>query len=467
MIENIILSHVLLDEEYMRKVLPYLKLEYFTEKHEQLVLEYTLKYIEKYNKCPSKQALVIDIDNAQVTNESLFAKVVDYIEGISIDEKQNDEWLINQTETFCKERALHNAIRESILLMDKNSKNKAGVGVIPSLVESALAVSFDNKIGHDYTENIKNRFDFYTTVEERIQFDIDLLNEVTSGGLPKKTFTVFMAGTGGGKSLTMCHMAAANIKAGKNVLYITLEMSEERIAERIDANLMDVNVSSLNSFTWEGFSSRIKKVFSSRTYGKLIIKEYPTSSASVSNFKHLLSELRLKKNFSPDIIYIDYINICASSRVKLGNSGVNSYTFVKTIAEEIRGLAVEFNIPIVSATQVNRTGFTDSDFDLENTSESFGLPATVDFMFGIISTDELVELSQIMFKQLKNRYNDINRKRRFVVGIDKAKMRLYNLEEEAQDDIVEDIPVMSKTTFGPRDDNDNKKISKEKFNGFR
>jgi replicative DNA helicase len=463
MIEHLIISRVLYDDEYTRKVLPFLKAEYFQEKSTQIIIEHINSYFQKYNVVPSKQALLVDIDNSQVANESVFKQIASTIEAFELDTVTQLQWIIDQTEDFCKERALHNAIRQSISIMDKDSK--IPVGAIPKLMEDALAVSFDTNVGHDFFMNLQERYEFYHLVEEKVPFDIDLLNTVTRGGCSRKTLTVLMAGTGGGKSLAMCHMAAANMRMGKNVLYITLEMSEERIAERIDANLLDTPIDDLMTLPWDTYNNRLTKI-KEKTTGRLIIKEYPTSSAGASNFRYLITELKQKKNFIPDIIYIDYINICSSSRVKIG-SNVNSYLYIKMIAEELRGLSVENNVPIITATQVNRVGYTDSDFGLENTSESFGLPATCDLMLGLISTDELAQLGQIMIKQLKNRYSDPDRKRRFVVGIDKPRMKLYNLEDSAQEDLVEDVAVMNTTTFGKRDEDDNKKFNKGKFSGFK
>ena len=369
---------------------------------------------------------------------------------------------MDSTEKWCQEKAIYNAIMKSIQILD--NKEKMSKGAIPQILSDALAVSFDTHIGHNFFDDSQSRYDFYHRKEERIEFNIEYLNRITKGGLPKKTLNILLAGTGVGKSLAMCSFAAGNLLAGKNVLYITMEMAEERIAERIDANLMNVTMGDLAEMTKESYDKKLEKI-SRKTNGKLIIKEYPTSSAGSANFRHLLNELKIKKNFIPDIIYIDYLNICASSRIKYG-SNINSYTLIKSIAEELRGLAVEFNVPILSATQTTRSGFTSSDIGLEDTSESFGLPATADFMIALISSEELESLNQIMIKQLKNRYSDPARYRRFVVGIDKSRMKLYDVEESAQDDIVDDRPLMDKTQFGQRDDDRNKKKSKFDIKNF-
>jgi predicted ATP-dependent serine protease len=350
------------------------------------------------------------------------------------------DWLLNQTEKFCQEKSVYNAIMESISILDDKTGKKTK-GAIPDILSNALAVSFDSHIGHDFIENYEERFDFYHRKEVRVEFDLDYFNEITRGGLPRKTLNIVISGTGVGKTLCMCHFASANLSAGLNVLYITMEMSEEKIAERIDANLLDISLENLSTLPKESYDKKMKRL-KEKTKGKLIIKEYPTACAGSGNFRHLLNELKIKKSFVPDIIYIDYLNICLSSRIKQGN-GINSYTYIKAIAEELRGLAVEYNVPIVSATQTTRSGYSNSDLGLEDTSESFGLPATADFMFALISTEELESLNQIMVKQLKNRYSDPSSNRRFVVGIDRSKMRLYNAEDNAQEDIV-DGPLSQK-----------------------
>ncbi len=453
-VEELIFSSLLHNEGYGRKVIPFLRTEYFTNKIDQTLFKTIYGYVERFNSFPSETALLIEIENTHTLTQDEYGLVKDKVE--KLENKQADlEWLVSQTEKFCKDRAIYNAISQSIKILDDKSTTQSP-NQIPKLLEEALAVSFDTQIGHDFFEDLSQRYDFYHRKEERIPFDIDYLNRVTKGGLPRKTLNVILAGTGVGKSLFMCHCAAGNIVGGKNVLYITMEMAEERIAERIDANLMNITLDELHLLPRDAFEKKLDRV-KEKAVGKLVIKEYPTSSAGSANFRHLLMELNQKKKFKPDIIYIDYLNICASSRLKQG-ANVNSYTYIKTIAEELRGLAVEFNVPIVSATQTNRAGFTSSDVGLENTSESFGLPATVDLMFAMISSEELEDLNQIMFKQLKNRYADPTRLRRFVVGVDKAKMKLYDVEQSAQDNIVDDTPQFDKNT--------DRKFTKDAFKGF-
>ena len=455
-IENLILSNLLYNEEYSRKVIPFLKTDYFSDQSQLVIYKLIDIYFNKYNACPSLDALAIDLTNIQI-NEMLFnqsKEVLASLQNTPIDIK----WLLENTEQFCQEKAIYNAIRKSLEVMDDKT-GKLSRGSIPQLLTDALGVSFDTHIGHDFIEDSSERFEFYHKKEVRVPFDLEYMNKITNGGLPRKTLNVILAGTGVGKSLFMCHCAAANLDMGYNVLYITLEMAEERIAERIDANLLNVTLDELKTIPKEYYDKKFEKI-KSRTKGKLIIKEYPTACAGSANFRHLLNELKIKKNFHPDIIYIDYINICTSSRLKNSAAG-DSYTLVKSIAEELRGLAVEFNLPIVSATQVNRSGFSNSDFDLENTSESFGLPMTVDFMIGLIKTDELESLNQILVKQLKTRYNDPNFNKRFVLGLDRSKMRLYNVEQNAQEDLLNG-PVMDNTSFG-QEDNERSK-PKPKFN---
>lgn len=453
-VEELIFSNLLHNEGYGRKVIPFLRTEYFTNKIDQTLFKTVFNYVERFNSFPSETALLIEIENTHSLTQDEYGLAREKVE--KLEHKQADlDWLVSQTEKFCKDRAIYNAISQSIKILDDKSTTQSP-NQIPKLLEEALAVSFDTQIGHDFFEDLSQRYDFYHRKEERIPFDIDYLNRVTKGGLPRKTLNVILAGTGVGKSLFMCHCAAANIISGKNVLYITMEMAEERIAERIDANLMNVTMEELHLLPRDAFEKKLDRV-KEKAVGKLVIKEYPTSSAGSANFRHLLMELNQKKKFKPDIIYIDYLNICASSRLKQG-ANVNSYTYIKTIAEELRGLAVEFNVPIVSATQTNRAGFTSSDVGLENTSESFGLPATVDLMFAMISSEELEDLNQIMFKQLKNRYADPTKLRRFVVGVDKAKMKLYDVEQSAQDNIVDDTPQFDKNT--------DRKFSKDAFKGF-
>lgn len=432
-IETTILKNLVHNEDYMRKVFPFLKDAYFTNTSDKLVYGLVKSFIEKYNKTPTVEALEIALFNSG-TQEALFKEASDILKELGKYEKSDMQWLVDETEKFCKDKAVYNAILQSIGIMEGRDKNVTKDG-IPSLLQEALGVCFDDSIGHNYFDDHSERFDFYNRIETRIPFDIELLNKVTKGGLPNKTLNVALAGTGVGKSLFMCHMAASTLALGKNVLYITLEMAEERIAERIDANLLNIEIDQLKDLPKSTFEGRIGKL-AKKTKGKLIIKEYPTASAHTGHFKSLINELALKQNFKPDIIFIDYLNICASSRFKPGG-GVNSYTYIKAIAEELRGLAVENNVPIVSATQTTRSGFSNTDVELTDTSESFGLPATADFMFALISTEELEKLNQIMVKQLKNRYSNINVCKRFMVGIDRAKMKLYDLEPSAQHNLVD------------------------------
>ena len=444
-IETNILSQLINSESYARKVLPFLKEEYFQTVTDRLLVTKIKQYMEKYNIPPSKEALIIELDNEEL-REVDYNESVSQVERMAVDEDTNEQWLIDKTEEFCQEKAVYNAIMESIHIIDGKSKDKTKTA-IPQVLSEALAVSFDNHIGHDFIEDYQQRFDFYHHKEERVPFDLDYMNRITKGGLPRKSLNIILAGTGVGKSLAMCHFAASNMMEGKNVLYITMEMAEEKIAERIDANLLNVKVDELVNLPKDMYDKKINEL-RQRTPGRLIIKEYPTASAHSGHFRHLINELKIKRNFTPDIIYIDYLNICSSSRTKSIGGTINSYTFIKAIAEELRGLAVEKNVPIVSATQTTRSGFSNSDLGLEDTSESFGLPATADFMFAIINSDEMEQLGQLMVKQLKNRYNDPTLFKRFVIGVDRAKMRLYDVEQTAQDDIVDDGPVMDNTEVG-------------------
>lgn len=457
-IEKTILSHLVFNEEFARKTIPFLKLEYFSDYTERTIYDLIDNYIKQYNAMPSKEALTIDVSNRDNLGDEQFKACKDYIETLDIDTETKLDWLLDQTEKFCQDKAIYNAIMDSIKILDDKTGAKAK-GSIPQILSDALAVSFDSSIGHDFLEDYLPRYEFYHQKESRIPFDLEYLNKITKGGLPNKTLNIALAGTGVGKSLFMCHCAAHNLTNGNNVLYITMEMAEERIAERIDANLLDTPIDELELMPKDVYEKKIARIHK-KTTGKLIIKEYPTAGAGSANFRHLLNELKIKRNFVPDIIYIDYLNICMSSRIKFG-ANVNSYTYVKAIAEELRGLAVEFNVPIVSATQTTRSGFASSDVDLTDTSESFGLPATADFMFALISTEQLQDLNQIMVKQLKNRYNDPSTYRRFVVGVDRSKMRLYDVEQSGQDDLL-DSPVMDNTEFGYQDFERSKK--KPKFN---
>ena len=427
-VDQLILQNLLSDDEYMRKVIPFLKGEYFLDNTFKTIFNHISEFITKYNAPPSKEALVISVQNDKRVGEEEYKNILDTIDSFT-SEKTNAQWLLTETEKFCKDKAVYNAILKSISIIDGKDKDHTQDG-IPSILQEALGVCFDNNVGHDYIDNADDRFDYYHRVESRIPFDLEYFNKITNGGLPNKTLNVVLAGTGVGKSLFMCHVASAILSQGKNVLYITLEMAEERIAERIDANLMNVTLDQLKELTKPLFNNRIEKI-KSKTQGKLIIKEYPTASAHVGHFKSLLNELQLKRNFRPDAIIIDYLNICASSRFKAG-SNVNSYTYIKAIAEELRGLAVEMDLPILSATQTTRGGYGNTDVELTDTSESFGLPATVDFMFALIASEEMDQLNQLMVKQLKNRYNDPTLYKRFVIGVDRAKMKLYDLEQSAQ-----------------------------------
>ena len=432
-LETTILRNLIHNEDYMRKVMPFLKKDYFTDENEKVVFNLVSTFIEKYNKPPTIEAMLITLQNSNLA-EGVFKDANETIKVLEVTEKSTPEWLLDETEKFCKDKAVYNAILQSIGIMEGRDKVITKDG-IPALLQDALSVCFDNSVGHDYFEDANSRFEFYHRVEERIPFDLDIFNKITQGGMPNKTLNIALAGTGVGKSLFMCHVAASCIGQGKNVLYITMEMAEERIAERIDANLLNVEIDQLKNIPKSLYDSRMEKL-NSKTHGKLIIKEYPTASAHVGHFKMLLNELSLKRSFKPDVIFIDYLNICASSRFKPGGS-VNSYTYIKAIAEELRGLAVEFNVPIMSATQTTRSGFSNTDVELTDTSESFGLPATADFMFALISTEELEQLNQIMVKQLKNRYNDPTLYKRFMVGIDRVKMRLYDLEQTAQQSLAD------------------------------
>jgi len=432
-VEFLILRNLLHNEEYLRKVIPFIKSEYFEDPNQKIVFEEITKFVEQYNQVPTKEILCIDVEKRKDINDTTFKEVVNMINDLDENVVEFD-WLVDTTEKWCRDRAIYLALMESIHIADGNDQKK-NRDAIPSILSDALAVSFDNNIGHDYLQNYEERYEYYHRREDKIEFDLEYFNKITKGGLPNKTLNIALAGTGVGKSLFMCHVASSVLLQGRNVLYITMEMAEEKIAERIDANLLNVAIQELAELPRQMFETKVTNL-AKKTQGTLIIKEYPTASAHSGHFKALLNELALKKSFKPDIIFIDYLNICASSRYR-GNSTVNSYSYIKSIAEELRGLAVEANVPIVSATQTTRSGYASSDVDLTDTSESFGLPATADLMFALISTDELQELGQIMVKQLKNRYNDPTIHKRFVVGIDRAKMRLYDCEQSAQQDILD------------------------------
>jgi len=432
-IETTILKNLVHNEEYVRRVIPFLKEDYFTDNTDKTVYNLIEQFVKKYNKSPTLEALEISLQNSN-TGEGQFKDSLDLIKSLNAHENSDQEWLVEQTEKFCKDKAVYNAIVHSIQILDGKDKQHTKDG-IPSLLQEALGVCFDNSVGHDYFEDADQRFAFYHKSESKIPFDLEMFNRITQGGLPNKTLNIVLAGTGVGKSLFMCHMASSCLSQGKNVLYVTMEMAEEKIAERLDANLLNIELDQIKDLPKQMFDKRLGK-FSEKTTGKLIVKEYPTASAHAGHFKSLLNELSLKKKFKPDILFIDYLNICASSRFKPGGS-VNSYTYVKAIAEELRGLAVEFNLPVVSATQTTRSGYSNTDVDLTDTSESFGLPATADFMFALISTEELEQLNQLMVKQLKNRYNDPSFHKRFMIGVDRAKMRLYDVESSAQIDVAD------------------------------
>jgi|TARA_R100000789_G_scaffold52457_1_gene51779 archaellum biogenesis ATPase FlaH len=418
--------------------------DYFSDRNERIIFEEIQKFVEKYNSLPTKSSIEIEIDNRRDLNEQDVKTVLSVVKSLEKDENANFEWLVETTEKFCKDKAVYNAIVEGIQIIDGKDKER-DIDSLPNILSDALAVGFDNSVGHDYLLDSDERFDFYHTVEEKIPFDLEFFNRITKGGLPPKTLNIALAGTGVGKSLFMCHMAANCMNQGKNVLYITLEMAEERIAERIDANLMNISMEDLHDLPKSMYVTKIGRI-KKDTNGQLIIKEYPTASAHTGHFRGLVKELAIKKSFKPDIIFVDYLNICASSRFK-GSTSVNSYMYIKSIAEELRGLAVETNLPIMSATQTTRSGFISTDIGLEDTSESFGLPATADLMFALISNEELDGLNQIAVKQLKNRYNDPTINKRFVIGIDRAKMRLNNLDEKAQKGIVDSNQTESEDDF--------------------
>ena len=439
----------------MRKVLPFIKPDYFQGIYKTLFKE-AGKYVAKYNKLPTSETMGIELNDSNLSNEQ-FQMAMDIVPQLFAVEKIDQDWLVDSTEKWCQDRAIHNAIMESITIIDGKPESLTK-GALPDLLTKALGVAFDTNVGHDYVENAEQRYEFYHAEEDRIPFDLEFFNKITKGGVPNKTLNIALAGTGVGKSLFMCHVAAAALTEGRNVLYITMEMAEERIAERIDANLLNIPIDQLETLSKDIFTTKVKNL-AKKTNGKLIVKEYPTGSAHSGHFRSLLNELKLKKQFEPDIIFVDYLNICASSRMKGMGGAINSYTYVKAIAEELRGLAVEFDLPIFSATQTTRSGYSNSDVGLEDTSESFGLPATADLMFALISTEELEKDGQMMVKQLKNRYNDPTQHKRFVIGVDRSKMRLYDVEE-SQQNLMDDTPVFDNTTSGER-------MSQDKFGDFK
>jgi archaellum biogenesis ATPase FlaH len=455
-LEQTILKNLIQNEPFIRKTLPYIKSDFFQERDEEFLYKQIKEYFLKYQTPPTPEALIIDIDEIEGVDQQLISDTMVLIRELKQDTTETpDEWLIDSTEKWCKDRAVYNGVMSSIsIIQDKDGHQ----GEIPEILREALSVSFDQNVGHDFIEDWNERYEFMHREEERVPFDLDLMNKITKGGLPNKTLNICMAGTGVGKSLFMCHCASASLLQGKNVLYITMEMAEEKIAERIDANLLDISLNDLGDLPKMMYEKKITRV-REKTKGKLIIKEYPTATAHSGHIRHLLQELDLKREFKPEIIFIDYLNICSSFRIRPG-SNVNTYSYIKSIAEELRGLAVEFDVPIMSATQTNRTGFVSTDVGLEDTSESFGLPATADFMFALISTEEMQELDQVMVKQLKNRYNDPGYHKRFVLGVDRSKMRLYDCEQSAQDELVDIGPVMDNTTTG-------KRINSENTNAFK
>ncbi len=454
-IELLILSNLIHNEEYIRKVIPFIKAEYFENKNQRVVFEQIFKFVEEYNKPSTKEILCIEVEKRDDINDGEFKDIIELI-GYLEEEVSEFKWLVNTTEKWCRDRAIYLALIESIHITDGKDEKKSRDS-IPTILSDALSVSFDTHVGHDYLNDYEERYDLYHRKEEKIEFDLEYFNKITKGGIPNKTLNIALAGTGVGKSLFMCHMASAVLLQGRNVLYITMEMAEEKIAERIDANLLNVNIQDIADLPKVMFENKVTDL-AKKTQGSLIIKEYPTASAHSGHFRALLNELAIKKSFRPDIIFIDYLNICASSRYR-GNSSVNSYSYIKAIAEELRGLAVEANLPIVSATQTTRSGFGSSDVELTDTSESFGLPATADLMFALISTDELESLGQILVKQLKNRYNDPTIHKRFIVGIDRAKMRLFDCEQSAQSDMIDNKQ--------DEEYNDDESKFKKSFEGFK
>ena len=459
-LEQTILRNLLTNDEYMRKVAAFLEPDYFEGVYKGLFRELTL-FIAKYNKLPTMEAFKIEVDQGDRLNDEVYRHAMEILPNIFETKQENLDWLIDTTEKWCQDRAVYNAVMESITIIDGKHK-VLSKNAIPDVLSKALGVSFDTNIGHDYFESVDERFEFYHQEEERLSFDLEYFNSITKGGLPNKTLNIALAGTGVGKSLFMCHCAGAALSDSKNVLYITMEMAEERIAERIDANLMDVAIDQLENLSKVMFTDRVKAI-SDKTNGKLIIKEYPTGQAHANHFRALLNELKLKKNFVPDIVFIDYLNICASSRMKGMGGAINSYSYIKSIAEELRGLAVEFNVPIVSATQTTRSGYSNDDLGLEDTSESFGLPATADFMFALIANDELNAQGKIMVKQLKNRYNDPTHNQRFMVGVDRSKMKLFDCDQSSEteeDEGWDDKPIFDNSSAGQR-------MKSENFKNFR
>ena len=463
-IERTALSNLITNEDYARKVIPFLRSNYFKVREERIVFEEIQKFVDKYKKIPTKTALEIEVDNRKDLSQDDHSKIVKLITSLNSTDVDL-EWLLETTEKFCKDKAIYNAIVDGVEIIEGKDKKRTP-DAIPDILTEALGVSFDNSVGHDYLADGQQRYDYYHKKEEKIPFDLEFFNKITKGGLPPKTLNIALAGTGVGKSLFMCHVASSCLAQGKNVLYITMEMAEEKIAERIDANMMNVEIKNLPELSKMMFDDKLTEI-RKKTSGKLIIKEYPTASAHSGHFRGLIKELAIKKSFKPDIVFIDYLNICASSRFK-GGANINSYTIIKSIAEELRGLAVETNVPFMSATQTTRTGFVSSDIGLEDTSESFGLPATADLMFALISTEALEEIGQMQVKQLKNRYNDPGMNKRFVVGVDRSKMRLYDVESQAQMEIVDNGQNKLNTEFEkPSFGKNTKDKQYEKFQDFK
>lgn len=470
-IELTILKNLVHNEDFARKTLPFVKENYFSDSSERLVFRRIHDFMTKYNSRPTREAIGIEIESSTNLSEEEHKRSLELVRSLVEPEPVTMDWLLESTEAFCQERAVYNAIMDSISILDGKDKNRTK-NAIPEILSEALGVSFDSHIGHDFIDDFEERYEYYHRVEEKVPFDLELMNKITRGGLSRKSLNIILAGTGVGKTLAMCHFAAANLAMGKNVLYITMEMAEEKIAERIDANLLNIATEDIKQLPRDLYENKIARL-KTKTQGKLIIKEYPTASAHVGHIRHVLNELNLKRNFVPDIIYIDYLNICCSSRIKAGGN-VNSYTYVKAIAEELRGLAVERNLPIVSATQTTRSGYSNSDPGLEDTSESFGLPATADFMIALIRDEGMDDRGQLQVKQLKNRYSDPSENKRFFVGVDRVKMRLFDLEESAQNDIIDDSrggktkraeAIMDNTKFGMEDRERSK--PKSKFNKFK
>ena len=470
-IELTILKNLVHNEDFARKTLPFLKEEYFSDSSERVVFKRITDFMTKYNSRPTREAIGIEIESSTNISEQDHKNSMELVRQLVEPEPSDPTWLLESTESFCQERAVFNAVMDSIAILDGKDSNRTK-NSIPEILSEALGVSFDSHIGHDFIDDFEKRFDYYHRTEEKLPFDIELMNKITRGGLSRKSLNIILAGTGVGKTLAMCHFAAANLAMGKNVLYITMEMAEEKIAERIDANLLNIASEDIKQLPKELYQNKIARL-KAKTTGKLIIKEYPTASAHAGHFRHVLNELNLKRNFVPDIIYIDYLNICCSSRVKAG-SNVNSYTYIKAIAEELRGLAVERNLPIVSATQTTRSGYSNNDPGLEDTSESFGLPATADFMIALVRDEDMDERGQLLVKQLKNRYSDPSEYKRFFVGVDRVKMRLFDLEDTAQDGLIDDSrggktkraeSVMDNTKFGMEDRERSK--PKSKFSSFK